>query len=92
LRLPRSWPRRYLKSGYLEWAWPGSERAAEIAAEFDRLKVDFILTQNTPIVLAAKQVTSVIPIVFATAGDPVGIDEIEPAPSARLIRGRSHCR
>jgi hypothetical protein len=38
--------------------------------------------QNTPIALAAKQVTSVIPIVFATAGDPVGIGEIEPASSA----------
>jgi hypothetical protein len=42
------------------------------AAEIVRLKVDVILTQNTPIVLAAKQVTSVIPIVFATADDPVG--------------------
>jgi putative tryptophan/tyrosine transport system substrate-binding protein len=52
---------------------PGrNERFAEIAAEFVRLKVDVILTHNTPTVLAAKQATSVIPIVFATAGDPVG--------------------
>jgi putative ABC transport system substrate-binding protein len=49
-----------------------SERAAEIAAEFVRLKVDVIVTQGTPAVLAAKQATSVIPIVFASAGDPVG--------------------
>jgi putative ABC transport system substrate-binding protein len=44
------------------------ERFAEIAAEFVRLKVDIILTHNTPPVLAALQVTSVIPIVFAAAG------------------------
>jgi putative tryptophan/tyrosine transport system substrate-binding protein len=50
----------------------GEERFAEIAAEFVRLKVDIILTHNTPPVLAALQVTSVIPIVFAAAGDPVG--------------------
>ena len=37
-----------------------------------RHKVDVILTHNTPPVLAAKQATSVIPIVFASAGDPVG--------------------
>jgi hypothetical protein len=54
------------------WAEGRSERFAEIAAEFVRLKVDVILTHNTPPVLAAKRATSVIPIVFATAGDPVG--------------------
>src|SRR6476659_10362165 len=54
------------------WAEGRSERFAEIAAELVRLKVDVILTHNTPPVLAAKQATSVIPIVFATAADPVG--------------------
>jgi putative tryptophan/tyrosine transport system substrate-binding protein len=54
------------------WAEGRSERFAEIAAEFVRLKVDVILTHNTPPALAAKQATTVIPIVFATAGDPVG--------------------
>jgi putative tryptophan/tyrosine transport system substrate-binding protein len=54
------------------WGEGRSERFAEIAAEFVLLKVDVILTHNTPPVLAAKQATSVIPIVFATAGDPVG--------------------
>jgi putative tryptophan/tyrosine transport system substrate-binding protein len=49
-----------------------NERFAEIVTEFVRLKVDVILTHNTPPVLAAKRATSVIPIVFATAGDPVG--------------------
>jgi putative ABC transport system substrate-binding protein len=54
------------------WGEGRSERFAEIAGEFVRLKVDVILTHNTPPALAAKQATSVIPIVFATAGDPVG--------------------
>ena len=54
------------------WAEGRSERFTEFAVEFVRLKVDVILTHNTPPVLAAKQVTSVIPIVFATAADPVG--------------------
>jgi ABC-type uncharacterized transport system substrate-binding protein len=54
------------------WAEGRSERFAEISAEFVRLKVDVILTHNTPPTLAAKQATSAIPIVFATAGDPVG--------------------
>ena len=54
------------------WAEGRSERFAEFAAEFVRLKVDVILTHNTPPVLAAKRATSVIPIVFATAADPVG--------------------
>jgi putative ABC transport system substrate-binding protein len=54
------------------WGEGRNERFAEIAAEFVRLKVDLILTHNTPPTLAAKKATSVIPIVFATAGDPVG--------------------
>jgi len=54
------------------WAEGRSERLAELAAELVRLKVDVILTHNTPPVLAAEQATSVIPIVFATAADPVG--------------------
>src|SRR5258708_2308983 len=53
------------------WAEGREERFAEVAAEFVRLKVDIIVTSGTPQVLAAKQATSVIPIVFAAAGDPV---------------------
>jgi putative ABC transport system substrate-binding protein len=56
----------------VRWAEGRTERFAEIATELVRLKVDVILTHNTPPVLAAKQATSVIPIVFASAGDPVG--------------------
>jgi putative tryptophan/tyrosine transport system substrate-binding protein len=54
------------------WGEGRNERFAQIAAEFVRLKVDVIVTAGTPQVLAAKQATSVIPIVFAVAGDPVG--------------------
>jgi len=53
------------------WAEGHPERFTEIAAEFVRLKVDVIFTYATLPVLAAKQVTSVIPIVFAAAGDPI---------------------
>ena len=54
------------------WAEGRNERFAEIAAEFVQLKVDVIVTAGTLPALAAKKVTAAIPIVFATAGDPVG--------------------
>jgi putative tryptophan/tyrosine transport system substrate-binding protein len=54
------------------WGEGRSERSSEIIAEFVRLNVDVIVTHATPNVLAAKQVTSVVPIVFPSAGDPVG--------------------
>jgi putative ABC transport system substrate-binding protein len=54
------------------WGEGNSERAAQLAKEFVRLKVDIIVTSGTPQVIAAKRATSVVPIVFATAGDPVG--------------------
>jgi len=53
------------------WAEGRGERYAEIAAEFVRLDVDVILTVGGA-VPASKQATSVIPIVFAIAIDPVG--------------------
>jgi putative tryptophan/tyrosine transport system substrate-binding protein len=54
------------------WAEGRTERYAETAAEFVRLNVDIIVTVGTPAVVAAKQATSIIPIVFAAVGDPVG--------------------
>src|SRR5215469_17283229 len=53
------------------WSQGRSERYADIAAEFVRLKVDVIVTVGSA-VAATKQVTSTIPIVFAIAVDPVG--------------------
>jgi len=49
-----------------------AERFEAIAAELVRLRVDVIVTASTPASLAAKRATSLIPIVFAAVGDPVG--------------------
>ena len=56
----------------IEYRWAeGRNEPAEIVAELVRLKVDIVVTYGTPSILAAKQATSTIPIVFAAAGDPV---------------------
>jgi putative ABC transport system substrate-binding protein len=55
----------------LRWAEGRYERFIEIAAEFTRLKVDVIVTSGGA-VLAVKQATRDIPIVFAVANDPIG--------------------
>ena len=77
---------RLRESGWVEgrtvaieyrWAEGRAERFADIAREFVRLKVDIIVTYSTPAVLALKQVTSVIPIVFAGVGDPVATGLVE---------------
>jgi putative tryptophan/tyrosine transport system substrate-binding protein len=52
------------------WAEGRSERYSQIAAEFVRRKVDVIVTVGSA-VAAAKQATSVIPVVFAIANDPL---------------------
>jgi putative ABC transport system substrate-binding protein len=54
------------------WAEGRGERFAEIAAEFVRNKADIIVTGGGAVV-AAKQATFIVPIVFALANDPVGI-------------------
>ena len=54
------------------WGEGRDERFAQIAAELVRRNVDVIVTGGTASVIAVKQATSTIPIVFATAGDPVG--------------------
>jgi putative tryptophan/tyrosine transport system substrate-binding protein len=55
----------------VRWAEGRSERFAEIAAEFVRLKVNVIVSAGGA-VYTLKQATSVIPIVFAAANDQVG--------------------
>jgi putative ABC transport system substrate-binding protein len=54
------------------WTEGHSELASEIATEFARRMVDVIVTSGTPLILAARQATATIPIVFTAAGDPVG--------------------
>jgi putative tryptophan/tyrosine transport system substrate-binding protein len=48
-----------------------SDRYTEIANDFVRQKVDLIVTYGTPPTKAAKEATTVIPIVFAAAADPI---------------------
>jgi putative ABC transport system substrate-binding protein len=57
----------------LEYRWGEGrrERFAEIAAEFVRMKVDIIVSGGSAVPLL-KQATSVVPIVFVLATDPVG--------------------
>jgi len=67
------------------WAEGRTERYAEIAAEFVRLKVDVIATATGA--YAAKQATSVIPIVILVSHDPIGTDLV-PNLAARLRRSQ----
>ena len=53
------------------WSQGRTERYAEIAAEFVRLKVDVIVTVGSAVPIV-RQATASIPIVFAVAIDPVG--------------------
>lgn len=50
----------------------GQDRLPELAADLVRLKVDLIVCGDTPASLAAKRVTTTIPIVMASVADPVG--------------------
>jgi len=54
------------------WGEGRADRYAEIAAEFVHLKVDVILANGTEPAVAAKQATSVIPVVFPVSKDPIG--------------------
>jgi putative tryptophan/tyrosine transport system substrate-binding protein len=56
----------------VRWIEGRNERSAEIAAEFVRRKVDVIVATGTPTTVAAKQATSIVPIVFVGTADPVG--------------------
>src|SRR5262245_17913047 len=54
---------------HYRWAEARYDRLPDLAAELVKLNVDVIVTHSTPGALAAKQVTSTIPIV-ANSGDP----------------------
>jgi putative ABC transport system substrate-binding protein len=58
------------------WAEGRSDRYADFAADFVRLKVDVIVAPGGA-VRAVKQATSAIPIVFPVASDPVGSGFVE---------------
>jgi putative ABC transport system substrate-binding protein len=59
------------------WAETRFERSPGFIAEFVRLRVDVIVTHGTANIFAAKEGTSVIPIVFAAVADPVGMGVVE---------------
>jgi len=63
----------------LEVRYAGSDpaRFAELAAEFDALRVDVIMTANTQAIDAARRNAPKIPIVMAGAGVQVGLGYIE---------------
>jgi putative ABC transport system substrate-binding protein len=54
------------------WAEGRFDRIVSLLADLVGMQVNVIFTHATQNVIAAKQATSVIPIVFAAAGDPVG--------------------
>jgi putative tryptophan/tyrosine transport system substrate-binding protein len=55
------------------WAEGKPEQLPILAAELVRLRVDVIVTRQTPPTQAAKQATSSIPIVMALVTDPVAV-------------------
>jgi putative ABC transport system substrate-binding protein len=62
----------------IEYRWTGGrfERIHALAAELVRLKVDVIVTPSSLYTGAAKQATSMIPVVFLSHADPIGSGHI----------------
>jgi ABC-type uncharacterized transport system substrate-binding protein len=54
------------------WGEGRTDRIAEVLTELVELKPDIIVTHGQSNIIAAKRLTSVIPIVFALATDPIG--------------------
>src|SRR5215813_15389230 len=69
------------------------ERLPALATELVRLRVDVIVTVGTEAAFAAKQATTVIPIVMGTSGDAVGAGLVQslarPGGNVTGITGRS---
>jgi putative tryptophan/tyrosine transport system substrate-binding protein len=63
-----------IEDRYLEGNWG---RTRSIVAELVQLRVDVLLSSAYPVTLAAKQLTSTIPIVMVTTQDPVATGIID---------------
>lgn len=65
-----------------EYRWAHGKIAdlPRLAAELVRVKVDVIVAGTTPAALAARDATSLIPIVFAVPADPVGVGLVSGFP------------
>lgn len=63
------------------------QRLPELAAELVRLKVDVVVAEYTPAVLAAQRATNQVPIVMLSVGDPVGMGIVA---SLARPRGQHH--
>jgi hypothetical protein len=86
LHLARCWHR------YVEAVPEGrSDRLPDLLAALVRGKVDVLFSPRPEIILAAKQATRTVPIVFAAVGDPVGAGLVESIgrPGARSNRQSS---
>jgi putative tryptophan/tyrosine transport system substrate-binding protein len=62
---------RNVRTDY-RWAAGDLENSRKYAAELVALAPNSILTSNTPLTIAVKQLTRTVPIVFVQVGDPVG--------------------
>ena len=89
--------KRLRELGYIEgknliiekrWAEGRLDRLKILAAELVSSKVDVITTLSTSAVLAARSVTTTIPIVFTAVGDPVGAGVVRARRVADLTSGR----
>ena len=66
------WIDGYNVSIQYRWAEGREDRYGELATQLVNSKVDVIVTGGTAAIMATKLATSEIPIIFASAGDPVG--------------------
>lgn len=62
------------KNLVIEWRYADGkyERFPELLSELLRIPVDVLVTDGTPTTQAAMKLTKTVPIVFGSAGDPVG--------------------
>jgi putative tryptophan/tyrosine transport system substrate-binding protein len=69
------------KNIVIEFRWTETiEQLPELASELVRMNVDVIFAPSSTEVEVARQVTTAIPIVFATHADPVGLGHVASLP------------